>query len=266
MCSCCDRGCWLCLCVCCTPSACVFSPVSFHLADRAERGEMPVSSEPSDSLWRHLLWSLQCVCVCLVCVFFYAHVLYVSLNLALPSLPLVTWDACLVCVCLWGGCHRLLLPSSPPPTPTEHLATVSLVLAGSLRHQSARWLEARGGLPLCHWLASTCRGGNSQSPAASCGVCMCVCFFFFLWNEGQQSHKQHCLQKKKPSLQKARSRSRVLKGGEGCVEWGVTWRESVPTWSESCWGWAGLNGWRTGGRLGDQGGEVMPQTRDDVIT
>lgn len=42
-------------------------------------------------------------------------------------------------------------------------------------------------------------------------------FFFFLsfppWKEGQQSHKQHCLQEKKPSLQKARSRLQGLEGG-----------------------------------------------------
>lgn len=46
-----------------------------------------------------------CVYVC-----FYAHVLYVSLNLALPSLPSITWDACLLCVLVeeeGGGeaCH-----------------------------------------------------------------------------------------------------------------------------------------------------------------
>lgn len=66
-----------------------------------------------------------CACIC-VCVL---YALYVSLNLGLmSSLPSVT---CLSAVYVGG-----VLP--PSLTPPEHLATVSLVLAGSLRHQSAR--------------------------------------------------------------------------------------------------------------------------------
>lgn len=93
----------VCLCVYISVRVCVglllsvFSPVGFHLVDRAERGEMPVSSEPGDSLWCHLLWSPQCVClylcVCFICTLCKfksrPHVLA-----ALSNLPFC-------CVCRW---------------------------------------------------------------------------------------------------------------------------------------------------------------------
>lgn len=152
VCSCCDRGCWLsvvyvCVCVCVLDSSiCVFSPVGSHLADGAERGEMPVSSEPSDSLWRHLLWSSGvCACACVsclsvVCFFFMFMYFYASFRCSLALSALCNLG-CLPVLCVggvWGGAATRLPTTQTPP---ELLATVSLVLAGSLRHQSARWLE-----------------------------------------------------------------------------------------------------------------------------
>lgn len=71
-----------------------------------------------------------CASVFFCCFFFNVHALYVTLNLASPCA--LSNLGCLSAVC--GG------SVTPPPTqtPLEHLATISLVLARSLRHQSAQ--------------------------------------------------------------------------------------------------------------------------------
>lgn len=129
-----------------------------------------------------------CVCACVfVCVAIYAVEFYISLNPILPCMAAVTWDACLLCVLgslkfLYGGGDAALplaLPSSTLPLPAASLATVWLVLTGSLRHQSARWWEGEGGPPTCYWLPSSWQGARSQSPAPSCRLCPCFFSFFF---------------------------------------------------------------------------------------
>lgn len=117
-----------------------------------------------------------------------------------------------------------------------------------------------GGLLPCHWLASARRGGSSQSPAASCGVCLCLSIFFFLpLVKRGTAEPQTALSAEKEAIT---FKKLGVAGGWWsvcvCVVWGVTCREPVPAWGESCWGggWrAGLKGWgrRRGRRLGDQG-------------
>lgn len=153
----CNSG-W-CVCVCWTPFVCMLSPVGAdRLADRAEQREKPVSSEPGDSLWRHLLWSPKYVAVCLGCCWCSCTLYKFKFSFTLFNL------GCLSAVC----------------APHERLTAVSLVLARFVRHQSAQWLGARGCLPPCHWLASANREGSNQSPAASCGSCVSV-FFLVEW-------------------------------------------------------------------------------------
>lgn len=77
----------------------------------------------------YMLVSALYVCAS-VLFFFNVHALYVTLNLASPCA--LSNLGCLSAVC--GG------SVTPPPTqtPLERLATISLVLARSLRHQSAQ--------------------------------------------------------------------------------------------------------------------------------
>lgn len=132
MCFCCD-GVW-CVFVCF-----LFSPVGFHLADGAERGEMPVSSELGDllrcdvtccdlssvgcSCFCFVFRLFLCVCVCWCCLFFLIY--FLSFNPALPSRSLFTCDSSLSYPGVrgvWVGakaggkhCQLLLQPLFPPP-------------------------------------------------------------------------------------------------------------------------------------------------------
>lgn len=138
-------SCHLPVCFCCDGVWCVFvcflfSPVGFHLADGAERGEMPVSSELGDLLRCDVtccdLSSVGCLCFCFVfrlflcvcCLFLLIY--FLSFNPALPSLSLFTCDSSLsypgVRGCGWGqrqvgsiaSCSCNLYPPTflPPPT------------------------------------------------------------------------------------------------------------------------------------------------------
>lgn len=191
-------SCHLPVCFCCDGVWCVFvcflfSPVGFHLADGAERGEMPVSSELGDLLRCDVtccdLSSVGCLCFCFVfrlflcvcCLFLLIY--FLSFNPALPSLSLFTCDSSLsypgVRGCGWGqrqvgsiaSCSCNLYPPTflPPP----HLPACWAVsnnfggACGSLRHHSAQWSEAGGVGSHAILLAGLHTPGRKQ-PVACC--------------------------------------------------------------------------------------------------
>ena len=115
--------------------------------------------------------------VCVLCFSFMFMYFYVSFRCSLALAALCNLGCLSVlCVADVGGCH------SSPNHPNASGALSSGFIGACRVPETPVCSVIRGlggGLLPCHWLASARRGGSSQSPAASCGVCLCLFHFFF---------------------------------------------------------------------------------------